>query len=189
MRGGKKVGFACAAILAQLLLGCGTLEPDEEPEPKLVTHKRQPKFKPEDFHFVEYQDPHTDGRGAMWGTCLRVPMHDAHGNTWDCGLGITMPRKLTKEKWPRIAEEAARYTARALNASRKRLREFEHADARTCRAFQQIVAARLSQSRNGWPGTKIVHCRNYLGDGLPTFYFKRNGLLIGDYREWSKRPK
>lgn len=184
-------GVASGLVLLVLLGGCGIDvddADDQAPTHKRISYKRQPKFKAEDLTFVDYQQSAADGRGALFGTCLHVPMLDAQGRTWDCELGITLPQHVSGERWPRIVDEAARQVALAMNDARTGLSNFDNADARTCRAFQQMVTARLTQKRNGWKGSQIIRCSIYSGRELPDFYFRRNPLLIGDYREWSKQP-
>ena len=113
---------------------------------------------------------------------------DAKNNTFDCDLGFTMPQRVGNEEWPRIALEASRHLARAMNHARKGLLPLEHADARTCRAYGLMVAARLNGKRGTWRGTASMRCANYQGRALPAFYFQRGPLLVGEYREWSKKP-
>lgn len=187
-----------AQVSAALLIGianiwglcsCNHFESeDEEPQPKLISYKRQPKFKATDFTFVNYQDAHDDGRGALWGTCLRVGMLDGNGRTWGCGFGITIPKKGSGDRSLRMPEEASRQATLAINFVRKQLLSFKHADARTCRLFQQMMEARLTMKRNGWKQSQVRSCDNYVGKPLPAFDFERGMLLIGDYREWSKEP-
>ena len=158
----------------------------ETEKPRLVKRERQARFHPEDFGFIEYLVDE-DGTGGQFATCLHVTLRDQAGRVHDCSLGITMPIHVSLEEWPRIVEEAASTAARAANAARVVLRPLKHADARTCRAFIAKYGSEIRTPRR-WPGGDVAKCSNYPGNRLPHFHLSR-ALLVGDYREWSKRAR
>lgn len=127
-------------------------------------------------------------KDALWGTCLHVPSLDEKHESFDCNIGITMPIHVDREKWPRDQEDAAKYAARAANATTKHLRDYVHADGFTCRMYTRRMHAYLSRRRNGrkvhWTGAEVIPCKNYRGT-LPSFKFMGGRLLVGDFHSWS----
>ena len=188
----RAIGLLAVSLCLSVAVGCGNgvdhHNIDRVSSKKEGKKKRlsQPKFEPEDFTFVKYLDVDQDHKGGQWATCLHVPLRDENDITWDCDLGIGLPLHLAREEYPRIKEEASRTLARAANAAKHGLKDFKHADTRTCKAFGDRMIALI---RQGWPGVRIARCDTYLRKSLPDFYFSKGPLLIGDYLEWRKKKR
>jgi hypothetical protein len=185
----RKCALSWGIVLG--VLGCGIDESqDPPPVPRKVKRERQAKFAPDDFTFAKLQvaDGEADG---LFGTCLHITMRDANNALFDCELAITLPIHVQRERWPRDEDDAAQYAARAANAVRKHLKTFKHADAFSCRAYAKQMEAYLGQrrpkARTRWQGADITLCDFFKDERLPHFNFSGGHLLVGDYREWSKR--